>query len=327
MSTFISTENKAYIRREWGKPILRFLHDDLRCKLVYMGLPSPDAEDVLEWLEYLDKVIAFQCRDYPHPSDSSQSREVVNQLEGKLNDLKRKRKLTQFAVYDGYIEEVILNGMDNSQVPLSQQETVMVYNLDFCNQITSPLEYMDENGKYQKAYKFEVINKLLLLQQSLHDNIQKFVMFLTIQASYQGQEMETFIRNPDGDVVRGIIEGYRGVRGIPRRARILRIFVVDILRNHFQNFGYMPHFLSTILYKGTGNFQLLHFTIMGTKTQAGVTGTVGWNQSLKDICKLKLIGVGERGFERIEHEGLEEIDGALNPVQSFLRSKTYKEEW
>ena len=327
MSVFISSTMKAYIRSEWGKPLLKFLHTELGCKLVYMGLPSPDAEDVVEWLEYLDKIIAFQCRDYPHPSNPRQSREIVNQLEGKLNDLKRKRKLTQFAVYDGYIEEVILNGKDNSQVPFSQQETVMVYNLDFCNQITSPLEYMDENGEWQEAFKFQVINKLLLMQQSLHDNVQKFVMFLTIQAGYRGQEMENFIHNPDGDVVRNIIERYRGITGIPRKARILKIFVVDILRNYFQNFSYMPHFLPTILYKGTGNFQLLHFTVMGTKTQAGVTGAAGWNQSLKDICKLKLIGIGERGFERIEHEGLEEVDGALNPVQSFLRSKTYREQW
>ena len=40
-----------------------------------------------------------------------------------------------------------------------------------------------------------------------------------------------------------------------------------------------------------------------------------------------LVNILLSNIERIEHEGLEEIDGALNPVQSFLRSKTYKEEW
>lgn len=327
MSTFTSTENKAFIRSEWSKSILHFLHGELGYKLVYMGLPSPDAEDVIEWLEYLDKVIAFQCRDYPHPSESDQARDIVDQLEAKLNELKRKKMLSQFAVYDGYLEEVVLNGVDNSQVPLVQQETIMVYNLDFCNQITSPLDYINEQGEAKQAYKFQVIKNLLMMQQSINDNVQKFVMFLTIHAGYRGQEMEKFINDPDGDVVRSIIDRYKGMKGIPRKSRILRIFVVETLRSYFQSFGYTPHFLPTVLYKGTGGFQLLHFSVMGTKSEAGITGGASWNQSLKDICKLKLIGIEEGNFQRIEEEGLEETDGAINPIDSFSRSKTYKEQW
>ena len=64
MKTFLSSKNKAFIRSNWNKHLIEFFDTELGYKLIYLGLPSPNAEDIKEWIEYLSKVIAFQCRDF-----------------------------------------------------------------------------------------------------------------------------------------------------------------------------------------------------------------------------------------------------------------------
>ena len=148
MNKFNST-NKQLIRTNWAKPILSYLKDSLNKKLFYLGLPDTEAYDVKEWLEYIDTVYAFQCRDYPKPSSPEQNREKVLELENTLRAYERKRQLTTFDVFDGYIEEVLLRVFDNSPTikEFTQQEVITLYNLDFCGQVTSPIEYKDRKGK------------------------------------------------------------------------------------------------------------------------------------------------------------------------------------
>ena len=107
MGEFKDHSAKQVIREQWCMPLLKFIHDSLGCKLIYLGLPGPEAIDLLSWIDYIEQVIAFQCRDYPKPSSVSQSKARVQELEGKLRELERQGKIKTFAVYDGYIEEVI----------------------------------------------------------------------------------------------------------------------------------------------------------------------------------------------------------------------------
>ena len=109
MSTFISSKNKDFIRSNWGKPLLHFICTELKCKLIYMGLPSPEAKDIKEWIDYLSKVIAFQCRVYGKTSNPEQPMDSIFKLEEILSNFEREKKLEPSVVYDGYIEEVILN--------------------------------------------------------------------------------------------------------------------------------------------------------------------------------------------------------------------------
>ena len=78
--------------------------------------------------------------------------------------MNRKRQIESFIVYDGWLEEVILRGYDNSptRIDFGLTDFITLYNLDFCNKITSPIEYFDDTGEpAPKAYKFNAINKLL----------------------------------------------------------------------------------------------------------------------------------------------------------------------
>ena len=81
MGEFRDTIRKKVIRTQWCKSLIEFMHRKLKYKLIYLGLPGPQALDLLEWIDYIDQVIAFQCRKYPRPSSLNQSREKVSELE------------------------------------------------------------------------------------------------------------------------------------------------------------------------------------------------------------------------------------------------------
>ena len=299
----------------------------LNKKLLYLGLPSPIAEDIEEWIDFIDEVIAFQCREYGKPSDVGQSREDIEVLEERLNRYERQGLLNTFTVYDGYIEEVILKGVDNISKEFSQSNTIKVYNLDFCNSITSPIEYTDKYGNIQAAFKFNAVKKLLRLQSELEENKQEFVLFLTIHASYKGQELVNFINNPDTAEHKELLEKYNTRKGVEKRSRILRLFVIDTLQNYFRENHFVPHFLPTILYKGLNGTQLLHFSIVGFREKPNV-GRTSWLQGVGELCNEKLITTNNDIFELISDDILKESDiKSISSVDIFSSSKTFNNIW
>jgi hypothetical protein len=92
------------------------------------------------------------------------------------------------------------------QKTFTHSNTIRLYNLDFCNSITSPIEFTDLDGNVQKAFKFHAVKKLLRLQSELEIDDQEFVLFLTIHASYDGQELQDFINNPTRMIIRNLLE-------------------------------------------------------------------------------------------------------------------------
>jgi len=161
-SSFESTDNKKVIRHTWNTELLRFLVATFKKKLLYFGLPAPNAEDIYDWSEFLEYVVAFQCRDYPNPSDPDQNDIAIRTLEKNLNVLQRKKIISDFIIYDGYIEEVITNKKDNINQKFELKDFITVFNLDFCNAITNPLSIFNEKTqKTEIVYKLEIIKKIL----------------------------------------------------------------------------------------------------------------------------------------------------------------------
>ncbi len=318
---------KILIRKEWNKKLIRFIKNRLQKRIIYLGLPSPNAGDILEWIDYIDEVIAFQCRDYPHPSSPGQSRQEVIRLEQQLASLERQRKISTYTVYDGYIEEVLLRGRDNSDIDFYQGETITVYNLDFCNQITSPIQFIDEKGDIQEAYKFDAVRKLLEYQRKNKEQGTKFIMFLTINCGYQGAELHNFITH-HGD--RNISDYHSEVKRIPakpdRDARFLKSYVLESLKEYFKTQGFIPGFLPVIYYRGTGDSALLHFTVFGT-AMLEKTGTAPFYQDICRLLKQRFITTGKDGFELMNNEYIPEEEVFVNPVEIFSSSHTYKRYW
>ena len=293
-----------------------------------MGLPSSQAEDLSHWIDFIKEVIAFQCREYGKSSDSSQSRAEIENLEEFLRKLERERKLDNFIVYDGYLEEVVLRGYDNSPntIKFEQNSLITLYNLDFCNDIASPIEYVDRHGKINKVYKFDAIQKLLQIQQSLCSISNKFVFLLTIHCSYKGAELQDFLNNPPDKQIENYLSKYKTVKGYEKNARIIRLFVCYQIHKYFPAYSFSHKILPVILYNGLNGTPLLHFVILGTQSPATAGGAPIF-QTINESLDQKFISIKAEEFVNLDSDLKENNVDELDPIKLFTQSKTYKKLW
>lgn len=327
-SQSFNTENKFFLRDKWNKPLIKFLSKNIKEKLIYMGLPSPNAEDVNHWIEFIKVVIAFQCREYSKPSSSEQSRADVEKLEEFLRTLERENKLESYVVYDGYLEEVVLKGKDNSPQSISfeNQNFITLYNLDFCNDIASPLEFVDEFGDIQTAFKFDAIKKLISIQKDISQISNRFLFLLTVHCNYNGKELENFLNNPPNATIKVFLEKYYTLKDVERNSRIVRLFVVHLIHQNFLANDFSPKILPIIRYRGIKDTPLLHFVVLGihSKTNAGSTPIY---QQFDEILNQKFVDINESEFTNSTEIFAEELDVSTNPVDYFSQSKTFDKLW
>lgn len=327
-SKSFNSEQKNIIRENWNKPLLKFLQKKLNERLIYMGLPSSSAEDIQQWIDFIKSVIAFQCRVYKSASDASQSREEIEKLEEILRRLERERKLENFVVYDGYLEEVILRGFDNSpnEIVFSQNGLVTLYNLDFCNDIASPIEFVDKEGNFRTAYKFDAIKELLNIQKKICNVSDKFIFLLTVHCSYNGKELEQFLNNPPNEMIKEYLDKYHKLSGAERNARIVRLFFTYLIHQSFPHNGFTPQILPAIIYDGLMGTPLLHFVVLGTATQ-GNAGDTPIFQQFNEVINQKFIKITDEAFTNSDDQVAEESGVGIDPIALFTQSNTYKKLW
>lgn len=322
-----NSESKNLIRSKWNKEIIKFISTNLDTKLVYLGLPSPLAEDILEWIDYINEVIAFQCREYPKPSNPSQSREDIIKLEEKLEELERQQKIETFVVYDGYIEEVLTNRKDNMDIEFMQNNVIHIYNLDFCNEIKYPREVLNKNGDIIEIHKFDAVKNLLESQANLENDIKKFILFLTINAKFKWDNLSEYIRNHSDEYTKKYLQSLNNNRDIDKKEkniRFLRTYVLESLNEHFINSNFEIDILPTIRYEGVNNHKMLHFTIFGTKINDNQTYT----NDIKEFLSSKFISIEESEFINAYTITLDnEKDNLTCPVDCFKQTNTYNKLW
>lgn len=330
MGEFKNTIQKEVIRTQWCKSLLKFVHEKLGYKLIYLGLPGPQALDLLEWIDYIDQVIAFQCRDYPNPSSINQSREKVLELEKKLRDFERQGKLTTYSLYDGYIEEVVLRGRDINGNHLSQNDVVTIYNLDFCNSITVPLEVKDDEGNIQKCYKSDAIRRLLEIQRNISSQTRgkKFIMFLTVHSRFWEEEAKKFVSQTESEPLKKYFLKINSLCEAQKQIRLLKAYIFDTVKRYFCNYDFTPEFLPVIYYKGAGSVienWLLLFTITGTENK-GISEAPCF-QRTDDFLSQEFLTVYNKSLISLNQEGIVEMNCVQNSVEAFENSECYKQLW
>jgi len=331
MGEFRDHPLKKVIRERWCRPLIKFIHDTLQYKFVYLGLPGPLALDLLNWLEYIDEVIAFQCRDYPKPSSIGQPRDKVLELEEKLREFERQRKLSTFSVYDGYIEEVILRGRDTNGNEFKQDDIVTIYNLDFCNGITVPLAVKDDKGNIQKLYKSEAIRKLLELQKDVSSlrRSKKFVMFLTIHSNFWDEEAKRFVAQTQEVELQNYINSLSKLHGWHKSVRLLKVYIYDIIKNFFCRCDFTPEFSPVIYYKGAGKNNenwLMLFTVIGALNKQ-ISSIAPCLQNSQGFLNQKFLTIKKNKLSLMAIPGRSEADGPQESVASFQNSECYKQLW
>jgi hypothetical protein len=90
---------------------------------------------------------------------------------------------------------VVLRGRDINGSYFGQNDVVTIYNLDFCNSITVPLEVKDDEGNIQKCYKSDAIKRLLEIQRNISSQTRckKFIMFLTVHSLFWKEGAKKFV--------------------------------------------------------------------------------------------------------------------------------------
>lgn len=272
MSKSFSSPHKILIRKNWGKPILQYLTQNLGAKLIYLGLPASEAEDIKEWIEFIRIVYAFQCRKYPEPSDPDQLRDEIERLEFFLLELESRRLIETFSLFDGYIEEVVLNEQDLIGQPFIQDDYVTVYNLDFCNKITSPFEFVSQEGDLRTVYKFDAIDKLLQFQHQVNSLPSRFVLFLTIHCSYDDDQIQQFLREIKDQSMVAFHNKCKSLGGQNTKSRLIKSFVYHRLSKVLNKYQFEFSFFPTILYSGLGGQKMLHFTLVARKNTDAHSG-------------------------------------------------------
>ena len=331
MGEFRDHPTKVLIREKWCKPLLNHIYKKLDCEFVYMGLPAIDALDILSWIDFLKKVIVFQCREYGQPSLPGQSKDGILKLEALLNDLETKGSIDTYSLFDGYIEEVVLNGRDNSGNDFTQNDVVTVYNLDFCNALTSPLNVWNAKKlDYEKMYKVEAIRKLLELQRdiSLPEHNKKFIMFLTVHSKFWESEASKLLKIDDSSTLLKYKENVIN-SNLPEQEinlRLLKLFVFQCLKHHFCDCRFTPYFFPPIYFKGVGkNNWLVCFTITGTYFSGSCpTGIAPHFQEMSEILRNKFLFADEKKITCIDNKNIDEISIESHPIKLFSEVHSYK---
>jgi hypothetical protein len=247
---FTNNPAKDIIRRSWNTPVLKYLHDNYGIKYRYLGLPGPDIIDLLLWKDMIEEVIAFEP-----PDEIGSRRRSISNLRANL-----KRHLINGNAYWGSIEEVIQLREDYEGNKYSQNQIVTLYNLDFCDEITSKINTL-ESGR--KALRYEAIRTILSDQKSAflsndrHPN--SFILLITIRNQIGSLKLRTLLSDITNTLCRERINLFQSEFDnmpdnsplIGSHAWAIKIFLFDFLCNCL----YTPHisvlYFPVVSYAGT----------------------------------------------------------------------------
>lgn len=331
--SFQDHPRKQIIRQKWAKVLLALIQQRLQSKLVYLGLPGIKALDILAWIDHLDKVIAFQCNEYEGRADET-SKSDIEHLTGVLNTLEASEKIKSYQLYQGYIEDVIITGIDENGAFYSQGDFITVYNLDFCNTLTSPRKVVDNKGNISNYFKLDVIKKLLDIQEKLQQvNGNKFIMFLTVNSNFLEDNMDS-IANAEIKKYKKIIA--KITKPAVREVRLLKAYTFHHVTEHFKAHNFDVEFLPPIFYEGSSYpnknkggkkdpHMMLTFTILGTKMKAGASATP---QNIQSFLESKFIFANDTAFSNYNDPAIASEKDCVTDVDQLLKSSnTYTQLW
>lgn len=326
-SAFNDHKRKALIRKSWCKPQLQNLASALNSKLVYLGLPDIEGLDILEWLEYIEKVIAFQCSSYNGQQID------VKKLDRLLQDLERRQKIKSGFVYQGFMEDIVMGGVSERGDTFSQSDFLRVYNLDFCNNLKTPREVRNARGKViQIIYKTDAIKKLLEHQANTsHGGNGNFIMYLTVNAQTFRDDGGT-VKDPDIKKYLKMISKIR--KPEVKAAREMKAYCYYTLRSIFDTQGFHAEFLPPVYYMGSGypnretgkmdNHRMMTFTILGSRK---AKDEVSFAQNTSTFLNQKFIFATDTKISPYIDSFVDEIDCEHDSETLIKSSQIYTSYW
>ena len=242
---------KKTVRESWNTPILRYLNSEYGFRYRYLGLPGIDLLDLQLWRDWVDEVVAFETRAKPTRRDR----------DGRRNIRELRSKMREYGfnghAYFGSMEEVVILRRDQDGSPYVQNNLVTLYNLDFCDEISSPVETL-ESGR--QVWRFEAIRQILQDQKACHDpevGAGYFLILLTVRDQIGVNKLLEHFAEPLADSHR-YWEQCQAERPLPSDEFILgghswslKTLIHDQLRKWFSNPNVSALFFPITKYSGT----------------------------------------------------------------------------
>jgi hypothetical protein len=239
------------VREKWNSPFLEYIHKQYGVRYRYFGLPGPNLEDIRLWRNMIEEVVAFEL----HSIDATERSNIV-QLRLNLNKLNIRH-----VVYCGSFEEVVLRRGDNEGQEYKQDKLITLYNLDFCDQISS---YVETRELEQKSLRYEAIRVILSDQKQCYlsrDDGQPcyFIILLTIRNQIEAEKViEYMSRDKPLEETHSYFLSCSNKCGIPTSGSIMgthawaiKALLYDFLMTNFKGHNIDSLFFPILKYMGT----------------------------------------------------------------------------
>ena len=216
-----------------------------------MGLPGVELLDLQLWRDWIDEVVAFETRAKPSRTDK----------DGRRNILALRTRMREYGfdghAYFGSMEEVVVLRRDQDGSPYTQNHLVTLYNLDFCDEISSPVEILEAG---RQVWRFEAIRRILRDQAACHDpklGAGYFLLLLTVRDQIGVTKLSEHFVEPFADS-RHYWDLCQAVHPLPSTGFILgkhswslKTLIHDQLRKWFGSPNVSALFFPATKYSGT----------------------------------------------------------------------------
>lgn len=269
MVEYKTTPNKDIVRRYDKKKIEElFLKKDK--KLKYIGLPSPELNDILEWKEFLDTFVAIER------GEQFDRITAPHNLLLKATILKLRHKLT---LIRGELDDVLMAGKRYGEINIDYPFDLAFF--DFFGGILN--KGFNRVNSFKNFFKYQTPNDFLLLMTfnlRYAEETEELAVIEKIE-----KELKGFMRNDDEkERLRKVINWYKSKENFEQYRQ--KIFVPYFLRNA-EFSGYDVFSEKPVFYLGYNNSPMIHFISWFRYDGSHTTRAIS-NQSLLEVVDLDL---------------------------------------
>ena len=308
-SVFQNHPRKDIIRRNWNTPLLKHIYNSVHSKYRYLGFPGPDIFDIKLWRQMIKSVVAFEI-----PAKCGNKRSLIIDLNLNLTLIGVK-----YEIYFGHWENVLINGYDNDYKKYNQQQVITLYNLDFCNLLTS------KTARSKKLKRFEALNRLIDAERKAfiagNGKDRSFIILFTVNDSYHKTIMNSFLNSDlDSNVKKLMVSALSHTRNINKyidtNSMLLKGLVCVTFSDLFKVNQIRHTFLPMVRYYGKNNqHKMTHFCIV-CKIEDMESAVPKTLQRKIDFLKLKSLRATDTGLIKDKILG-ESIVSNTDPVVFF----------
>lgn len=269
MVEYKTTPNKDIVRK-YDKKKIEDLFQKKGKKLKYIGLPSPELNDILEWKEFLDTFVAIER------GEQFDRITAPHNLLLKATILKLRHKLT---LIRGELDDVLMAGKRYREINIDYPFDLAFF--DFFGGILN--KGFNRVNSFKNFFKYQIPNDFLLLMTfnlKYAEETEELAVIEKIE-----KELKGFMRNDDEkERLRVVINWYKSKENFEQYRQ--KIFVPYFLRNA-EFSGYDVFSEKPVFYLGYNNSPMIHFISWFRYDGSHTTRAIS-NQSLLEVVDLDL---------------------------------------